>query len=297
MIENRNLRVHLFDTSIPNSEPVFLQCNCGNTHQSHSDNYNNSIMHLANQPGWHTFNMTSPGSVPQSVPYANAPIVGPPTQVAPMHPQQLMQIAQNMASLSLNYQDPAHVQRYRELCYERQVQIQQAQAVQRLQLQQQQPPPPPPQQRQYQTWATNERGIPVNASQGYVRTEARGVFVSGLNFKARAKDIENHFKKAGTIMRIDVPKDAKTDKSKGNATIQYSSVEEAQRAIRMFDKQKFMDMRVVVRPDRETTAVSVPPTSSSTDGNAVAGASQASMRTNTEPTIVNGSQVGSFQPA
>ena len=119
-------------------------------------------------------------------------------------------------------------------------------------------------------------GMPINTTHGAVRTEARGIFVSGLNYKARTKEVEAVFRRAGDVIRCELQKDRSTGKSKGNATIQYASAAEVQQAIDMFDGKMYMNMRLEVRKDKEATVVSPPP----------AQASRSS-----EPIIVNGSQV------
>jgi hypothetical protein len=115
------------------------------------------------------------------------------------------------------------------------------------------------------------------------QSECRGIFVNGLNYKARTKDIENHFGKAGQIAKVDLQKDPQTGKSKGNCTIQYTNAESAARAIAMFHEQSFMTLRLNVRRDKEATPIDAP--SSSNARSAQAG------KTNPEPIIVNGSQV------
>ncbi|KAK0362103.1 hypothetical protein LTR91_019513 [Friedmanniomyces endolithicus] len=109
------------------------------------------------------------------------------------------------------------------------------------------------------------KGIPINIIQGAIRTESRGVFISGLNYQARTKDVE-----------CEVQKDASNGKSKGKATIQYSSAAGAQQAIDMFDETRFMSMVIRVRLGTEGTPVRCP-----------LAATQA--RKPNQPIIVNGS--------
>lgn len=168
------------------------------------------------------------------------------------------QLAAWMASMSLDYRNQAHVAQARQVYQTRQAQM----------------------AGPYPTYTTGTTGLPTNTTRGIVRTEVRGIFVSGLDFKARQKDIEKHFRQAGEIVKIELQKDS-AGKSKGNATILYTTAEDAQEAIEMFDRKKFMSMQLRVRPDREATVIAPPPQAS-------AGAQQ---RANMEPTIVNGSQV------
>ena len=173
-----------------------------------------------------------------------------------------------MANARLNPDDPVAVARAQQYTHYY------TQALARQQQATQQPASQQP------VYVSTSIGTPVNASAGVVRTESRGIFVSGLNFKARTRDIESFFGKAGKILKCDLQKDSATGKSKGNATVQYASAEDARKAVQIFDGQKFMSMRLNVRPDREATAV-VPPAASNS--------SQAS-RSNAEPIIVNGSR-------
>jgi RNA recognition motif-containing protein len=156
-------------------------------------------------------------------------------------------------------------------------QYQTYQARQAQQWQQQQ------QASQFPLYASNATGTPINISQGIVRTECRGIFVNGLNYRARREDIEKHFSKAGDIIRVDLQKDSTSGKSKGNCTIQYARAESAAEAIKIFHGREFMSMRLNVRKDKEATAINAP-----SAGNA---RSTHAGRANMEPIIVNGSQV------
>lgn len=131
-------------------------------------------------------------------------------------------------------------------------------------LQAQLAPTTAPQQHVYQSpmYMSTANGTPVNVSRGAVRTEHRGIFVSGLNYKAHRKDIETLFSRAGRITAFDLQKDPATGKPKGNATVQYASAEEASTAIREFNGSSFMKMRLNVRVDTEATAISTPTGSS-----------------------------------
>lgn len=229
---------------------------------------------MAAQPGWQRFTPTSPLGAPNpSYPVSPgsgyfSPTMAPPVSAPappPTMPQPTFeQLAAWMATMSLDYRNQAHVAQARQVYQTRQAQMQQA----------------------YPTYTTGTTGLPTNTTRGLVRTQARGIFVSGLDFKARQKDIERHFRQAGEIVKVELQKDAATGKSKGNATILYTNAEDAMEAIEMFDRKKFMSMQLRVRPDKETTVVAPPPQQPS----AGAGA-QRRTTTNMEPTIVNGSQV------
>ncbi|TKA42665.1 hypothetical protein B0A54_07508 [Friedmanniomyces endolithicus] len=143
-----------------------------------------------------------------------------------------------MMSLQLHTQDPSYpamMQQYQ----------QRAQALLLQQATQQRPAS--------DAYAYTSNGLPVNTNQGAIRTESRSVFVSGLNYKARSKDVEALFSRAGEISKCEVQKDAASGRSKGKATIRYSSTASAQQAISMFNNRKFMDMALKVRLDTEQT--------------------------------------------
>lgn len=158
-----------------------------------------------------------------------------------------------------------------------------------------------------QTHTTNSDGLPVNSSQGVILTEASSVFVSKLDFKATAKDIQQQFSK-GELRptKCTLVKDQATGKSRGHATVQYASAQDAKKAVTMFDGQKFMGMAISVRLDKEKQAVNPPASSSSNSsyassstgrGRSNGGGASASRsaavqsRANAGPIIANGSVI------
>ncbi|KAK6443614.1 hypothetical protein LTR95_000441 [Oleoguttula sp. CCFEE 5521] len=100
-------------------------------------------------------------------------------------------------------------------------------------------------------------GTLVNASQGVVRTEQRGIFVSGIAFSASTREVKDFFSHAGIVTRCELQKDARTGKLKGRATVHYTSPVDAARAITMYDGRNFKDLRLSVRGDRDAVPVSV----------------------------------------
>ncbi|KAK4611872.1 hypothetical protein CLAFUW4_12858 [Fulvia fulva] len=266
IIEGRRLRVHLWDTSeIPAN---FITCNCNNT-QIHPSGQ--QIAQWVAQPGWQTFSATSPISMAQPALYpppSTMPTMMPPSVQQPPMQWSADQLTLAMSRVGLDPRNPADVHQYtRQVWSVRQAPQQQYQAQGGAQ--------------QYPRYMANSTGLPTNTSQGVIRTEARGIFISGLNFKACTRDIELHFGEAGEVVKVDLQKDPQ-GKSKGNATIQYASAEAAQRAIEMFHGERFQNMRMNVRRDKEATAINAPqPT----------GTGQSAARRTEQPTIVNGSQV------
>lgn len=127
-------------------------------------------------------------------------------------------------------------------------------------------------------------GAPVNITGGFSKTETRGIFVTSLNYKARTKDIEEYFGKAGKIVDCELQKDAKTGKFKGVATVLYAKVEEARRAIELFNGRTWMERNIHVRMDKEATRIARPSRPSTADDSNEAASSQGG-----GPLIVNGS--------
>jgi RNA recognition motif-containing protein len=83
-----------------------------------------------------------------------------------------------------------------------------------------------------------------------------------------------------------------TGKSKGNATVQYATANDARKAVRLFNDDKHMSMRLRVRLDRGAiiTGVPMPSTGSSgSDGTTSTTRPTRQSRDNTEPVIVDGS--------
>ena len=139
-------------------------------------------------------------------------------------------------------------------------------------------------------YISSPTGTHVNVSQGAIKTEVRGIFVSNVDYKASSKDLQRYFGRAGEIVKCQLQKDPVTGKSKGNATVQYAVAKDAKRAVAMFHSEKYMGMRLKVRLDKEPVAVGTPSAGSSrTNGNASNSRTVQQSRNNAEPIIVNGS--------
>ncbi|KAK5711094.1 hypothetical protein LTR17_018551 [Elasticomyces elasticus] len=107
-------------------------------------------------------------------------------------------------------------------------------------------------------YAYISNGLLVNIDHGADRTESRGVFVSGINYKARKEDIKALFDKAREIRKYELQIDTSTRHSKSKATIGHNLVADAQQAVKTFHEKQFMDLALKVRLDVENTAVSSP---------------------------------------
>lgn len=273
--EGRQLKVHLWDiTAMP---AQFKACNCeagSPTHPPNIGSQGTRFFQMAMASDWQRVMPPSPMADPRAYtipPMSNYPssqvVNAMPAAMQPLPQQQPTQeqIIAAMSAMGLNPRDPVHIGQFRQ-GYLRQ---QQQQMV--------------PMNTRPSVYTGNAAGLPVNVRQGTIRTEARGVFVSGLNYRASEKDIKAHFCEAGQIVKVaDLRMDASTKKSKGNCTIQYTSAAEAQKAIELFHKKEFMSMRLNVREDKSRVAIDAPPTST---------ANSPPSRSLAGPIIVNGSQV------
>ncbi|KAL9528092.1 hypothetical protein SMMN14_08098 [Sphaerulina musiva] len=273
--EGRQLKVHLWDiTAMP---AQFKACNCeagSPTHPPNIGSQGTRFFQMAMASDWQRVMPPSPMADPRAYPippmsnYPSSQVVNAmpaPMQPLPQQQPTQEQIIAAMSAMGLNPRDPVHIGQFRQ-GYLRQ---QQQQMV--------------PMNTRPSVYTGNAAGLPVNVRQGTIRTEARGVFVSGLNYRASEKDIKAHFCEAGQIVKVaDLRMDASTKKSKGNCTIQYTSAAEAQKAIELFHKKEFMSMRLNVREDKSRVAIDAPPTST---------ANSPPSRSLAGPIIVNGSQV------
>lgn len=256
-IEGNTLRVHLWDTS--GDQPKFLHCNCTNqaSHTTQGDPTRDiKLRDMALTGGWNVASVP-PGvnscqadrnTYPMAPQYAAQPVASFGVAPGPARNEADMQQAlAAFAAMQLNPQDPryAWVQQYQFQ------QASQAQGVQQAT------------DSMANRYVTSMNGLPVSTDRGAMRTEFRGLFVSGINYKARTKDIQAIFSKAGEITKCEVQKHPASGKSKGKATIQYRSAADAQKAIQMFDRKAYLGMELRVRFDTEPTVISAPPAASS----------------------------------
>ncbi|KAI9870003.1 MAG: hypothetical protein M1830_004844 [Pleopsidium flavum] len=102
---------------------------------------------------------------------------------------------------------------------------------------------------------TNVDGTPINVSRGAVPTEARGVFIHELNYNATCADVANMMRQAGRVDRCEMNTYTSTAKSRGSASATFHNVEEAGRAVEMFDGTLFMGRKIRVRLDREVNSL------------------------------------------
>lgn len=97
--------------------------------------------------------------------------------------------------------------------------------------------------------------MPVNVQNGAVLTEARGIFIRNLSFKATVEDLGQLLSTVGHPIHYSLIRDSRTGVFKGAATAKFSSKEQAQYAVYYLDQLEHMGMKLSVRMDTEATVV------------------------------------------
>ncbi|CAI6336105.1 unnamed protein product [Periconia digitata] len=104
-------------------------------------------------------------------------------------------------------------------------------------------------------YSQSTSGLPVNLSRGAAITEARGIYIQGLNYSARSSDLWALFAETGLRpIEAKVIKDSR-GASKGAATAQFSSKNEALEGIQRLHRTPHMGKTLNVRLDVESTVV------------------------------------------
>lgn len=289
-VQGRSLRIHLFDTSV--SPPRLIAHTCGAAPcivnaRSFEARARTIPIPAATQPVTSAptyMQQPTAYAVQPPSPYYYSPTPTMPTQPPPQQtPAYSMQALQTgMADMRMDPANPAIVAAARARmaqAYAQQIAAQQSPAQTRVQSQVQGP-----------VYVSSPTGTHVNVGHGVIKTEVRGVFVSNIDYKAGSRDLQRFFSRAGEIVNCQLQKDPATGKSKGNATVQYAAANDAKNAVRLFQNEKYMGMRLKVRLDKEPVAVGVPAASSSrSTGTASTSRTTQQSRNSTEPIIVNGS--------
>ena len=76
------------------------------------------------------------------------------------------------------------------------------------------------------------------------------LFVGNLSFQTGENDLQDHFAQAGAVNSCNLMMDKMTGRSRGFAFIEFSSAEEAQKAIEMFHDQDFQGRKITVNVAR-----------------------------------------------
>jgi len=72
------------------------------------------------------------------------------------------------------------------------------------------------------------------------------LFVGNLPYQTMESDLQNHFSQAGVVTSINVMFDKVTGKSRGFAFVEFSSSEEASKAVEQFHNQDFQGRALTV---------------------------------------------------
>lgn len=110
----------------------------------------------------------------------------------------------------------------------------------------------------YQSMSSNRvtpqgRSVRVSAAaEPYRRMSKPGnrVYVGNIDWKVSWQDLKDHMRNCGRVVRADILMDNK-GRSKGCAIVEYSTEEEAQRAIAELTDSEILGRKIFVREDRE----------------------------------------------
>jgi RNA recognition motif-containing protein len=72
------------------------------------------------------------------------------------------------------------------------------------------------------------------------------LFVGNLSYKTMENDLQDYFAQAGAVTSVNVMMDKMTGKSRGFAFIEFSTAEEANRAVEQFHNKEFQGRALTV---------------------------------------------------
>ncbi|KAL6712446.1 hypothetical protein ACN47E_000323 [Coniothyrium glycines] len=104
-------------------------------------------------------------------------------------------------------------------------------------------------------YSTSTTGMPVNVRGGAVLTEARGIFIRNLSYKATLEDLNSLLYTVGVPISSQLLRDPRTGVFKGVATAKFGSKEEASYAAACLNGMEHMGMALHVRMDTDITVV------------------------------------------
>ncbi|KAJ3299898.1 hypothetical protein HDU76_006202 [Blyttiomyces sp. JEL0837] len=97
--------------------------------------------------------------------------------------------------------------------------------------------------------AENATAAPVAGATNGDNIAVRALYVGNLPYSVGWQDLKDLFRNAGNVVRADVPMDYQS-RSKGFGTVQMSTVEEARKAVGMYNGYEWNGRRIEVREDR-----------------------------------------------
>jgi RNA recognition motif-containing protein len=80
------------------------------------------------------------------------------------------------------------------------------------------------------------------------------LFVGNLSYRTMENDLQDYFSQAGVVTSVNLMLDKFTGKSRGFAFVEYSTAEEANKAVEMFHNKEFQSRQLTVniaRPREE----------------------------------------------
>ncbi|KAB2569483.1 hypothetical protein DBV05_g11841 [Lasiodiplodia theobromae] len=96
----------------------------------------------------------------------------------------------------------------------------------------------------------NEHGLPINVTNGVVRTESRMLHISGISWNASEAELRELLRPYGRLLGVEL--------KRTYATVRLGTTEEARRAIESLDKTLWKGRQIAVKKDRDSTAISEP---------------------------------------
>jgi RNA recognition motif-containing protein len=76
------------------------------------------------------------------------------------------------------------------------------------------------------------------------------LFVGNLSFQTAENDLQDYFAQAGAVTSVNLMLDKMTGRSRGFAFVEYSTAEEAQKAIEQFHDKDFQGRKITVNVAR-----------------------------------------------
>lgn len=80
--------------------------------------------------------------------------------------------------------------------------------------------------------------------------DGRLLYVGNIPWRSSWQDIKDHFKEVGAVIRVDIPVDRETRRSRGFATVLYETKDDAARAIEKLNNTEMGGRPITVRHDQ-----------------------------------------------
>ncbi len=80
--------------------------------------------------------------------------------------------------------------------------------------------------------------------------EGRLLYVGNIPWRASWQDIKDHFREVGPVIRVDIPVDKETRRSRGFATVLFEHKDDAARAIQKLNNTELNGRSITVRFDQ-----------------------------------------------